>query len=434
MGLTLPFDPTSSAQAARLGWAIERYAEGVLTPEQVEATHEFGPGYDVENHLRRFRLFRRPIDEVLSYEPDPLLPRARVRSGSDMALVSVRLGDPPEHRILAMSLIKQAAAGVTTRVATESDGPARRDLERRSAIETNGVSVYYDRGDDYFAQQRLMAQHQTSVAEYEGRIVGVMSDAIHPIRVAGVEYRATYRFHLRIDPGARGLGIMPALNSANGRFLMAERPLPIGSSFVAVDNEQMDTTLGPEQLSSRWPTTVECMVLPCRELAGPSHGRPARPEDATRIAQLLAASHAGEELALDFDRAWVDRRLTRSPRDYSWPQIRLSERAVLGVWDSGLRIVRVDSSGTATTRAATVLDWGFAPGAEAELEALLRSACSTLAEAGVDDLTIFTSPPSPGRSLFADLARAVRVCRVSTGGPRPRAPEITGTYVDPVYF
>jgi GNAT superfamily N-acetyltransferase len=434
MGLTLPFDPTSSPQAARMAWAIERYAEGTLTPEQVEATHEFDPGYDVESQLRRFRIFRRPIDEVVSYEPDPVVPRALVRSGRDMALVAVRVGDAPQHRILAMSLAKCPAAGVTTRVATDADGPALRDLERRCAIEAEGVAVHYDRSDDYFAQQRLMAQHQTSVAEYEGRIVGVISDAVHPIRVAGVEYRSTYRFHLRVDPAARGLGIFPALNVANSRFLFAQRPLPVASSFVAAGNEQMDETLGPDQRANRWPTPVECMVLPCRELAGPSHGRATAPADATRIADLLAASHAGEELALDFDEAWVERRLTRSPRDYSWPHVRLSKRAVLGVWDSGLRIVRVAASGTTTTRTASVLDWGFAPGAEAEMEALLRSACSTLATAGVDDLTIFTSPPSRGRSLLADLARAVRICRVSTAGIRPRSPETTGTYVDPVYF
>ena len=182
-----------------------------------------------------------------------------------------------------MSLMKRPAPGVTTRLAAESDGPALRDLERRSAIETDGVSVYYDRGDDYFAQQRLMQQHQTSVAEYQGRIVGVLSDAIRPVRVAGIGYRATYRFHLRVDPGARGLGIWPALNAANSRFLFAERPLPVPSSFVAVDNAQLDAVAGPDQRSSRWATPVECMVLPCRELAGVRHGRAARPEDATRI-------------------------------------------------------------------------------------------------------------------------------------------------------
>lgn len=379
-------------------------------------------------------VFRRPIDEVLSYDPDPILPRALVRSGNDVAVVSVRLGDPPEHRILAMSLMKRPAPGVTTRLAAESDGPALRDLERRSAIETDGLSVYYDRGDDYFAQQRLMQQHQTSVAEYQGRIVGVLSDAIRPVRVAGIGYRATYRFHLRVDPGARGLGIWPALNAANSRFLFAERPLPVPSSFVAVDNAQLDAVAGPDQRSNRWATPVECMVLPCRELAGVRHGRAARPEDATRIGRLLASSHGAEELALEFEPAWVEQRLGRSPRDYSWPHVMLSEQAVLGVWDSGLRIVRVDASGTATTRTATALDWGFAPGADAEMEALLRSACSTLAAAGVDDLTIFTSPPSRGRSLLADLARAVRVCRVTTAGVWPRAPETTGIHVDPVYF
>ena len=111
----------------------------------------------------------------------------------------------------------------------------------------------------------------------------------------------------------------------------------------------------------------------------------------------------------------------------------MSEHAVLGVWDSGLRIVRVDASGTSESRTATVLDWGFTAGAEAEMKALLRAACSSLAEAGVDDLVIFSSPPSPGRDILVKLARTVERFFVATG-PRPSSDSTNGVYVDPVYF
>ncbi|MEO8458066.1 MAG: hypothetical protein ABI559_09660 [Chloroflexota bacterium] len=430
----LPFDPAESIQATRLAWAIDCYAAGELTSGQIEATHEFDPGYDVAAHLRRFRMFRRPIDEVISYEPHPVRPRAVVRSGKDTAMVRVVLGDAPEHRILAMALMKCPAPGVTTRLATESDARELRDLERRCPVETGGVSVYYDRGDDYFAQQRLMPHHVSSVAEYEGRIVGVSSDATHRIRVAGREYRATYRFHLRVDPIARGLGVLPALNASQGTFILGERPLAIPSVFVAEQNEQMLATRGPDQSDQDWETRVERIIIPCRARSGPAFGRLARPEDAPRIALLLAGSHGSEELALDFDEAWVDERLSRSPRDYSWSNVMISENAVLGVWDSRLRIVRAGASGTTETRTATALDWGFTSGAEAEMEALLRAACSSLTERGVDDLVIFSSPPSLGRDLLVRLARTVERFRVATGGAQPSSDSTNGIYVDPVYF
>lgn len=434
MALTLPFDPASSIQAARMAWAIERYAEDELTADQVAATHEFDPGYDLRAHLRRFRVFRRPIDEVLSYEPHPVSPLAVVRSGNDTAIVLVRLSDAPDHRILAMSLLKRPAEGVTTRPASDADGPALRDLERRCPVETGGASIYYDRGDDYFAQQRQMAQHVTSVAEYDGRIVGVSSDAIHWIRVAGTDYRATYRFHLRVDPGARGLGIAPALNHSQGMLLEAARPLAIPHLYVAAENTQMLALRGPEQSGGDWSTHIERIVLPCRSLGGEATGRAATPADADVIARLLDASHGAEELALDFDAAWVEQRLNRSPRDYSWRHIVLSDRALLGVWDSGLRIVRTEASGSTATRTATALDWGFAPGAEDEMEALLRYACATLAAAGVDDLVLFSSPPSPGRDLLVRLARTIEPFRLGTGGIQPRRDATNGIYVDPVYF
>ena len=192
------------------------------------------------------------------------------------------LGEAPEHRIVAMSLIKRPAPGVTTRLATEADGPALRDLELRCAVETGGVSVYYDRGEDYFAQQRLMPHHVSSVAEYEGRIVGVSSDAFRRVRVAGIEYKSTYRFHLRVDPTARGLGILPALNASQGALVFAERPLPIPTVFVAADNEQMHAARGI-QSELDWETNVERIVIPCRARSGPAFGRPAAPEDALRI-------------------------------------------------------------------------------------------------------------------------------------------------------
>ena len=96
MTLALPFDRSSNAQAERLAWAIERYAAGELTAEQVEATHEFDPGYGLANQLRRFRSFRRPIDEVISVELGETDARAIVRSGSDEAVVRVELGDAPD--------------------------------------------------------------------------------------------------------------------------------------------------------------------------------------------------------------------------------------------------------------------------------------------------------------------------------------------------
>ena len=151
-----------------------------------------------------------------------------------------------------MVLMKRPPPGVTTRLAVESDGPALRDLERRCAVETEGVSVYYDRGDDYFAQQRLMPHQSSIVAEYEGRVVGLTSDAIRYVRIGGTRYRTGYAFHLRVDPQARGLYILPALNFATGDTVLTGRPLPIRSSFIAANNTQMLETIGGAQREALW--------------------------------------------------------------------------------------------------------------------------------------------------------------------------------------
>ena len=444
MGLTLPFDPTESIPAGRLAWAIERYAEGTITAEEIKATHVPMPDADVAQHLRRFQVFRRPIDDVLMCDFEPGRAHAVARSGEDLVDIGVRLGNPPDYRIRLMGLVKRPAPGVSTRQATQDDGPTLRDLERRCAVDTGGVSVYYDRGDDYFAQQRLMPHHVSSIAEYHGRVVGVFSDAFHEVRIAGAVYRVSYRFHMRIDPAARGLGIFPALNTSQSAFLSSSvfpgdaapsgwRP-GIEHGYIAVGNEQMLTALGTTQTSTLWPTNIERIVLPCSDLAGSPCARAAVPDDAAHVAQLLSAAHGEEELAMGFDATWVTERLSRSPRDYSWKDVMLSDRAVLGIWDNGLRIVRTSAFSTRAARTATVLDWGFEPGAEAELEALLRGACAALAAHGVDDLAIFSSPPSPGHDLLVGLARSVERFRVATGGIMPSRDATCGVYADPVYF
>jgi hypothetical protein len=113
----------------------------------------------------------------------------------------------------------------------------------------------------------------------------------------------------------------------------------------------------------------------------------------------------------------------------------VSADAVLGVWECGLTIVRANAERATKTRTATVMDWGYAPGAEWQMDALLRGACARLASAGVDDLAIFTSPPSRGRDLLAGLARSVERFRVNTTwGARPTVDATHGIYVDPIYF
>jgi hypothetical protein len=84
---------------------------------------------------------------------------------------------------------------------------------------------------------------------------------------------------------------------------------------------------------------------------------------------------------------------------------------------------------------AVVLDYAFAPGAEAEFEALLRAWCGWLAPRGMDTLVIYTSPASVGSAHLRGLARATGEFFAWTPGIRvPPGAETRGLYVDAIYF
>jgi hypothetical protein len=142
-----------------------------------------------------------------------------------------------------------------------------------------------------------------------------------------------------------------------------------------------------------------------------------------------------EALFVPRDETTVTERLTRAPDLYSWADVQLGDGAVAGVWASGeTRTSRRDGEVVSSTRAA-VLDYGFATGAEAELEALLRAWCARLSSRGVSHLGIFSSPPSPGFELLSglgDVAEPYDVCVPSHESP----PDLTstGVFTDAVYF
>jgi hypothetical protein len=291
-----------------------------------------------------------------------------------------------------------------------------------------------------------MGHHLQSVAEYEGRIVGTSADSLRPLRVAGTEHESTYRFHLRIDPACRGMAILPALNAHQSALLAEASP---NRRFVvfyqAAGNETMAATAGPEQLSLRWSQPVERLVVDCAAAAAAAGapgtasrppGRRATPADAAHIAALLESTHGREELAPVFDAAHVEARLGRSPDDYSWADLLVGERAVVGVWDQRLGVTKRHPDGRVQRSVrATALDWGCATGGEDELLGLLRARCADLVAHGTTHLMIFTSPPSPLRDTLLEAFRPdVEPFHALVQAPEPPGVGERGIHVDPIWF
>ena len=133
----------------------------------------------------------------------------------------------------------------------------------------------------------------------------------------------------------------------------------------------------------------------------------------------------------------VTARLERACELYSWDKVWMTDGAIVGVWPAGesLRVVSEGKGVRTESLRGVVLDYAFRPGAEGEFETLLRAWCGRIQESGMDTMSIFTSPSSPGVEILRSLAREVEPFNMWTPGiAEPPGTQEHGLYVDPIYF
>jgi len=355
-------------------------------------------------------------------------------AGDKKFRLSIEVEPNPPHRVTALIRDRLYDFNVTSRAATAADAAMLADIERRCPIVlADGVTMTIDRGDDYFAYTRLMDDFLAAVGFVDGKPAGVNVAALHTVRAGGRDYRFHAFGHLRILPEHQKKGLWGAINR------VFDDKYPEGSSdgsgaYVSVDNAAM---LQGFKGAPRWSTHQIRLQLACASLAGPQVGRLASPRDAARIVEILNATHERDEMYVPYTVDSFTARVERSTRDYSWERIRMTDRAVVGVWPLGdtVRFIIESKASRVESHRALALDWGFFPGGEDEFEALLRTRCAWLRDRGLDRLSFFTSERSAGyervRALTSEIERYVVI---SFGIPEPPGAASRGLYVDPIYF
>ncbi len=338
----------------------------------------------------------------------------------------------PPHRFLAFRIDRKHDFQLDVREAGPADALVVADIERRCPIVMGDTSVWFERGEHYFDFSRLMEDCTVGLASVDGVPAAVSCGAEHQVRVGGELKRMVTVSHLRVLPEHQRKGLWGAANRALDKYW----PRVDGSSaYISVDNKAMQH--GFEGTPDKWPQIVQRVELDCAALAGPSAGRPATPADAGEIARRLNAFHGDEELFVPYTEATFAVRVERAPELFGWDRVWMTDGALVGVWPAGTALKTVTETRGERTQSVpgVVLDYAFAPGAEAELEALLRAWCGWLAPRGMDTLIIYTSPASAGSERICGLARAVGGFFMWTPGIGvPTGAERRGLYTDAVYF
>jgi hypothetical protein len=356
-------------------------------------------------------------------------------SGGDKKfLLSCEVEGSEPHRITLLTRERILDFEVVSREATIADAAVLAEIERRCPIVLgDGTTMTIERGDDYFAFTRLMDNFLVALGFVDGKPAGVNVAALHTVRVGGRDYRIHAFAHLRILPEHQKKGLWGAINRVFDEKY-PEESVDGSTAYPSVDNAAM---LRGFAGAPRWSTHQIRAQLPCASLAGPQIGRPATPRDAPRIVEILNATYESDEMYLPYTVESFTARVERSPRDYCWERVRMTDRAVVGVWPAGdtVRFIIESKGNRIESRRGLALDWGFLPGAENEFEALLRAQCGWLRDRGLDRLSVFTSEASAGydsvRALASELERYVVI---SFGIPEPPGAASRGLYVDPIYF
>jgi hypothetical protein len=322
---------------------------------------------------------------------------------------------------------------VTVRFATEADGPVLADIERRSPMVLGPTTVTIDRGDDYFAAARLMEEVTIAVAEVDGVPGAVNCAAAHTVQVGGRPYRMGYFHHLRILPEHQRKGLFQQLGQAlSSRYM----PPHVDGTYAYVSPENA-ASQRLFSFTEAWPVQPLMCELPVAGLRGPPAGRPAEPADAEAIVATLNRCHRDEEMFCPYTVPGLTARLGRSPHEYSWSSLRITDRAVAGVWPAGdyFTVITESPEGRRVEREGFVLDHGLVPGGEDDYRQLLRSWCAELDDRGFTKLVTFTSQWSPNYSVLVELEADMQPFDLFVFGPATReGADRRGVYVDLIYF
>jgi hypothetical protein len=433
----MPVELADSALGARIRTVLHHLRTGArdLTEETLASTwHSTSPRY----HLIRddFAKWSGSLADfrVTGYEVrHQFAGAALIEDGTGRRYGCHVVIDPRSPHVILGSALFPSPRGVSAREAKDSDAAILRDIESRTPLVIGPAKVYYDRGPDYFAGERLMGDVDMFVVERDGRVLGVAGRAFPQVRIANKLYKGQYSHRLRLLPEAQGEGVRGPLNALSmERGVVEVYEGCITYAFIAEGNEAVLRTIEPER---RWSIGAERLLIDTALAATEGIlARSAEPSDAARIVELFNGMHETEELFVPFTVASLHARLERQPSAYSWHNILLNERAALGVWPARLGLRR-ESEGIVTDDVrALVLDYGCEPDGEDDLVSLMRIACRDLAKQGTTELSIFSSGPAHGYAALRAIAKRAEPYVVVCWKPPGPDIERRGVYVDQLYF
>jgi hypothetical protein len=343
--------------------------------------------------------------------------------------LSVTIEREHPFRFERYMLVRDPPPGYSYREAQISDYPACAAVEANCPTTSEEGTYAVSRGASFPTYMRLQGQWRICVIEHQSAIVGWNAASLR--RVSTPEpFIFGYLAQAYILADHQSSGAYWPASAQNMAWL--QEVADQNFWYLNVGNERSKNFT---QGANYWTLPVCDVSIACRSQDIPRTGRSAKSSDAARLADLFNTAHIHEEFFDPYTEDTLRERLGRAPGSYGFPQILLGEKAALGVWMSGEKIVHTAGGVTTHSTLASVLDFGFEGDAGlTELQDLLRTASGMGYDAGMTHLSILSSQPSLAYPALADMADGIDHYTMATLRVEPPALSARGLYADHVYF
>ncbi len=432
----MPPEISAGRAGRRLGALIElvESRRELSKPEFAAGFGALTPDHSREllNAALRRTVLERPEERIEHVEWGPVAPNIAsayltLESGDRIALVTRE--DIERRAGFTYSSIERIPAGVLVRRSTPSDGPALREIERTTPLDLAAGAVTYDKGNDYFALERLMGDVACYIIEVDGKPAGLFKIAERLLYVAGQRRQFVYAHRHRIAPWAQRRG----LNRLISFYNISEMPASAARYMLIASDHRLAVNMSPDGM---WSVSPERVLIDTGAHVGSqvAAARAATSADVIGLVDLFNDTHGNKELFVPYTHRTLSERLSRLPGGYSWGQIRLGDQAALGTWPADWVVTHTIGNTKVVDRRAIALDYGMREGAESELADLIRATCFELASQGITEISLFTTPGGRGRDVLLSLAKVVEPYRLIIPFPEPPDLATRGIYLDQVYL
>jgi hypothetical protein len=398
--------------------------------------------------------------------PDGLLKRAldlRVQC-SDIQLWLSQEGLAVEEIGRQLDTFERLLVGpVRAREATWRDGEALVDLYANAPEDFGEVELIVERAPNPFAQFRLQEHGNMQVLDCRGVLLAAAAHSTRNALVNGQRLAVHMMSAWRVRKGFRGYGLSRLLQFSAGPAsswfgtvtYWYERSGNASQGWLDKIRSEVDSR-GNDKVAGL-STTVDIFST-VRAEPSPSlrRFRPAEEKDLSCCVELINRTHRGLDLFRPYTVEFLEGRLDDpcwGPKPgfwmpvYGWDDYWVVETngtivACGGLWDRGRDIRerwRVkEGHDEQIVEATALLDWGYAPGHEDAMAALIREFLRRSAELGRSHLLAPLEFAASVRELLRGLepkseTRALRCMGFEDGTVHVR-PEVTRPYTDLAYW